>query len=75
MITLVTLMCHLLEGIASPVCHEVVVAKLVMPMEVCQMHSQIIIADWKEKSIYQGDKWTVSQIECLPGNYQPKDAI
>jgi hypothetical protein len=76
MMTIVTLMCHVIVGITSPVCHEEVVDRVEISMNVCQMGSQQYIADWKEKSIFRGDQWTVAAIQCIPGNdYQPRDAI
>jgi hypothetical protein len=72
-ITVVALMCHALGTIAQPVCREEIVAKDDMPMQACLI-SQAAIADWKERSIYRGDQWTVDRIRCIPGEYQPKDA-
>ena len=76
LITIVASLCHSLAGIPAdiPVCHEEIVAQQVMPMQACMM-GQPEIADWKEKSIYRGDQWTISRIRCIPGEYQVKDAI
>lgn len=73
-ITVVVSICHALAGIAAPVCHEEIVVKDDMPMQACLI-SQAAIADWKQRSIYRGDQWTVGRIRCIPGDYQPKDAI
>ena len=75
MITLVVVICHMLELISQPVCHEEVVIRSEQTLMACQMQSQIVIADWKEKSIYRGDQWTITNIGCFPGDYQPKDSI
>lgn len=75
MITLVALVCHMIINITSPVCHEEVVLKEEMSMFSCQMRSQIVVADWKEKSVYSGEQWTVMDIGCVPGDYDPMDSI
>lgn len=73
-ITVVALMCHSLAGITTPVCREEIVIKQDMPMQACEM-SQAAVADWKEKSIYRGEQWSIGRIRCIPGDYVPKDAI
>ena len=73
-ITVVVVICHALAGISSDVCHEEIAAKDDMPMQAC-MISQAAIADWKEKSKFRGDQWHIARIRCIPGDYQPKDAI
>jgi hypothetical protein len=73
-ITVVAVVCHALGTIPQPVCREEIVAKDDMPMQACLI-SQAAIADWKERSIYRGDQWTVGRIRCVPGTYVPKDAI
>lgn len=75
MITIVTLMCHIIN-LGIPLCHEEVVAKIEMSMMACQIGHQQIVSDWKEKTKFKGDQWTVAMIHCYPGeNYQPRDAI
>jgi hypothetical protein len=74
MIKLVVMICHMIagyEGASFPVCHEVVVADV----QSCTIMSQIVVADWKENSIYRGDQWTIARVMCKAGDYQPKDAI
>ena len=73
-ISVVVSICHALSGITSPVCHEEIVVKDEMPMQAC-MISQAAIADWKERSKYRGDQWTIGRIKCAIGDYQPRDAI
>jgi hypothetical protein len=75
MLTLVVLICHLIEGISSPICHEEIVAKAEIAMMACQTGNQPIIAQWKADSIYRGDQWVITEIWCKPGDYQPRDAI
>lgn len=75
MITLVALICHVIADISDPVCHEEIVLKEEMSMMSCQIKSQIVIADWKEKSVYSGEQWVVMDIGCVPGDYQPRDSI
>jgi len=72
-ITVVVVMCHALAGISAPVCREEIIVKDEMPMQAC-MVSQAAIADWKAKSIYQGDQWTVARIMCVPGDYVLRNA-
>lgn len=40
----------------------------------CQM-GQEAIAEWKEKSIYQGEQWKIEGFKCIPGDYVPKELI
>lgn len=71
-ITVVVLMCHSLGSIPAPVCREEIVVKADMPMQACIV-SQPAIAEWKSRSIFAGDQWTVARIKCVPGDYVPKD--
>ncbi len=73
-ITVVALMCHQLGTIPAPVCHEEIVVQDDMPMQMCLLN-QPAIADWKSKSKYNGDQWTIARIRCIPGDYQKRDAI
>lgn len=73
-ITVVVSICHALAGISSSICQEAIVAHDDMPMQAC-MISQAAIADWKEKSKFRGEQWHIARIRCIPGEYQPKDAI
>jgi hypothetical protein len=74
MITVVVVMCHQLANIAAPVCHEEIVVQDDMPMQACLLAWPPAIADWKSKSKYAGDQWTVAKIRCIPGNYELRDA-
>jgi hypothetical protein len=73
-ISVVVVMCHSLAAISQPVCREEIVAKDDMPMQMCIL-SQAALADWKVKSIFRSDEWKIARIKCVPGDYQPKDAI
>jgi hypothetical protein len=73
-ITVVALLCHSLAGISGPVCHEEVVVKNEMPMQLCAL-AQPLIADWKEKSRFSGEQWNVVGFHCEDGDYVPRDAI
>lgn len=73
-ITVVALVCHMIAPIPEPVCREEIVVKADMPMQACFL-SQPAIADWKERSIFRGPQWTIGRIKCVPGDYEPKDAI
>lgn len=75
MITLVAVLCRTVAHIADPLCHEEIVFKGDQTMMSCQMTSQVVIADWKEKSVYHGDNWKIIKIGCIPGDYERKDAI
>ena len=66
-ITVVVVMCHMLAGVPQPVCHEAIVVKGDMSMRVCIL-SQPALADWKARSIYRSDEWTISRIKCIPGD-------
>lgn len=74
MISVVVSLCHSLSGIPQPVCREEVVTHDDMPMQACLI-SQAAIADWKSHSIYRGSQWSIGRIRCIPGQYEPKDAI
>ena len=73
-ISVVASVCHILGSIAAPVCHEEIVVKDDMPMQACLL-SQAALADWKNRSKYSGDQWKIGRIRCIPGDYEPKDAI
>lgn len=73
-VTVVVVVCHALGSIAEPVCREEIVVRDDMPMQACIL-SQAAVADWKSRSIFRGDQWTVTRIKCVPGDYFPKDAI
>lgn len=73
-ISVVVVMCHSLGAISQPVCREEVVIKDDMPMQTCIM-SQAALASWKGNSIFRSDEWKIARIKCIPGDYQPKDAI
>lgn len=75
MITIVAFMCHMLEAISQPVCHEEIVTRLEMSMASCGTMSQPIIAAWKEQSIYRSDQWRIMRYKCEDGDYQTKDSI
>lgn len=75
MITLVAVVCHALGTISAPVCHEEVVVKKEAEMMTCMRMAQPVVADWKEKSKFSGDQWTVVGVACRPGDYLPNDAI
>jgi hypothetical protein len=73
-ISVVVVMCHSLGAISQPVCREEIVVKDDMPMQMCIL-SQAALADWKVRSIFRSDEWKIARIKCVPGDYQPKDAI
>jgi hypothetical protein len=73
-ISIVLTLCHALGSIPQPVCREEIVIKDEMPMQACLV-SQAAIADWKSRSIYRGDAWTVARVKCVRGDYVLRDAI
>lgn len=75
MMTLVVVICHMIVGITAPICHEEIVAKEEMSLMGCQIGNQQIVADWKEKSVFQGENWHIAVIRCESGDYQMKDDI
>lgn len=56
------------------VCHEEIMFRGEGEMQAC-LTSQPAVADWKLKSEYSDDGWTIARIRCIPGDYKPKDAI
>jgi hypothetical protein len=75
MVTLIAVVCYTLGNISTPICHEEIVAKKEAPMMACMQMAQPVVADWKEKSKFSGEKWTIAGVACRPGDYLPKDAI
>ena len=73
-ISVVAVMCHSLAAISRPVCREEIVVKDDMPIQMCIL-SQAALANWKVRSIFRSDEWKIARIKCVPGDYQPKDAI
>jgi hypothetical protein len=73
-ITVVALLCHSLATISEPVCREEIVTHEEMPMHAC-VFSQAAIAEWKDRTIFRGEQWTIAKIKCVPGDYVLKDAI
>jgi hypothetical protein len=73
-ITVVAVICHMLSPIPEPVCHEEIVVKDDMSMQMCML-AEPGVAEWKERSIYRGDQWRILRIMCKPGDYEPRDAI
>lgn len=72
-ITVVATLCHALAGIPA-VCHEEIVTKDDMSIQACML-SQPALAEWKAHSIYAGEQWTIRGYKCVPGSYEPRDAI
>jgi hypothetical protein len=72
-ITVVATLCHALAAIPQPVCHEVIVIKDEMPMQLCML-AEPALADWKKSSIYAGEQWSIEGYKCVPGSYELKDA-
>jgi hypothetical protein len=75
MITVVAMLCHMVEAITSPVCHEEIVVRTQMTIMECMMGHQQAVSEWKENSRFQGDQWKVTLVRCAPGDYQPSDSI
>jgi hypothetical protein len=44
-----------------------------MPMQACML-SQAALADWKGRTIYASEQWTIGRIKCVPGDYVIKGA-
>ena len=70
-IAVVVLMCHTLVSIPQPVCREEIVVKDEMPMQACML-SQSAIADWKRRSIFSGDQWTLAASSACQATTSPK---
>lgn len=73
-ITVVVSICHALSNVPQPVCREEIIIKDEMPMQAC-MISQPALAEWKAKSIFAGDQWTIARVRCVPGDYVIKDRV
>lgn len=72
--TLVVMMCQTISPIPAPLCHEVIVAKLEIPLAICLEAPPVdMLIDWKQSSIYSDDKWSVKDIGCFPDSFYIKD--
>jgi hypothetical protein len=71
-ITVVAIVCYtaLAEPGAPADCHEEI-ALQVDSLQSCML-SQPGVAEWQEKTIYRGPRWTVRGYRCMPGNYVPR---
>lgn len=72
-ISVVLTLCHSLAVIPAPVCREEIVART-DTMQAC-FFSQPALADWKSKSVYRGEAWSIAKVRCIPGDYQVRDSI
>ena len=73
-VTIVAVMCL---ATMQSVCVEEIVTDSNMDNDLtflgCMAHSQIGIADWKNKSPnYNTTRWLVDRIKCVPGHYEIK---
>lgn len=71
-VTVVAVMCFSLSQV--PVCHEEIVVKDNSGMMAC-LYSLPAVADWKMHSKFKSDDWRIERVRCIPGDYEPKDAI
>ncbi len=73
-ITIVVTLCHTLAAIPTPVCKEASVYTGDMSMNACAI-SQAAIADWKSRSIFRNEEWTVQGYKCASPGYVLKDNV
>lgn len=71
-VSVVVSICHVLLG-EPQVCRETIVGQSLMPAHSCIV-SQAAVADWKSKSIFAGEQWTIGRTECKPADYVVKDS-
>jgi hypothetical protein len=75
-LVLVASLCHTLQGIPAPVCHEQVVIDTSDGGPQLCAFGQAVIADWKNQSPrFKSEEWTVAGYKCVFGSYTPKDAL
>lgn len=79
-VTIAATLCHMIAGVPDmddepeiEVCHEEVLTT-VEDLQACIV-SQAGVADWKMKSRFRDDEWTISRIRCIPGTYFKRDAL
>jgi len=63
-IAIVASLCHLVSG--APSCHPVTVLETDGPMHICNV-AQLEITEWKSRSMYRFDEWTVGSYQCVLG--------
>lgn len=71
-VTIAVVLCHAVQGISAPVCHEEIV-HIGESMQECIL-SQAALADWKQRSRFASGDWSIARIKCVPGTYEAKDA-
>jgi len=84
--TMLVTVCHLLTGSTpegrSPepipnICTEHVVASSYDNADFdfmkCMMMGPVVIADWKAKSQFANDEFTIQRWRCIPGRAKPGD--
>lgn len=55
-------------------CHEEIIFEGDGSMQACLV-ALPAAADWKLKSEYADDGWSISRIRCIPGHYEKRNAI
>lgn len=73
LITIVATLCHSLGTIPAPVCREEIIART-DTMAAC-LFLQPALAEWKARSIYANEAWTVARVKCMPGDYQVRERV
>jgi hypothetical protein len=68
-LTVIAVLCHVLAGIADPVCREETVTRQSDAATSCPqlLSNQAALAQWKANSNFSGDDWRIAAIKCVPG--------
>lgn len=85
-LTIVASLCQVLAaattGASAPnvepsliqLCHEEIVLRADMPLQAC-FNIWPGVADWKMKSRFRDDEWTIGEVRCEPGFYLRKEQL
>jgi hypothetical protein len=74
--SIIALLCHTLQGIPEPVCHEALVVTTEDGGPQLCAFAQAPVAQWKEHHPrYSAPEWTITGYKCAFGTYVPKDAL
>lgn len=76
MISVVVTICHLIAGQHGPftVCFERLAGKIDLDPRACGLLMPGAIG-WKEKSKYAGPRYFLKSVECVEGDFSPKDEL
>lgn len=74
--SVVMTVCQMLSPIPEPLCHEVIVARSNMSVEICVQNAERVVMSPANPFLteYSDAKWTITKIGCADGKYELRDA-